>query len=407
MSDQEFKVVKHPYYVVAGVSRRHSVSFPKGMYLKAEDKKAWIGERLHTVFSFFEPSAVEMIEAALQDVATQEQYTRNKLASALAEISKSEKITQTAFKDLRVRFNDCMSFAWGEIKEACRKDNSDKWLDEIYWIYQPESHTFAATEKKLNAILEKKDISALAKTTAEKGLQILADNKALLNRVMSYKNKIGQRGECAPAEHKDPVQVFVSSATGKKVEVMLSEMAQEHKAKLIESYTGLFNRTLADYTAISTEEFEQLSRGQISQMMFFVSMFFDCKRGETKFTRHAHTDEKIQQEAEKQADLVVNRYVFKMIGKLGALVDLMGVPDEIKSSHDSSSGYLEGLISVRYNDGRAYTAKTSLEWSHSIYGKPFTRFPCRFKGVFAAGGALVKRAMSEAEMIEWARSQAK
>lgn len=57
--------------------------------------------------------------------------------------------------------------------------------------------------------------------------------------------------------------------------------------------------------------------------------------------------------------------------------------------------------------GRTYCAITALEWSHSIYGKPFTRYPCRFKHVRAAGGVMFKRVMSEAQIIEWAKAQAK
>lgn len=327
------------------------------------------------------------------------------VVKVLDQVETSEKITAVKFKELKSGFNRYMQEVWSVAVTEPTCGSRDPILHELYWVSRPESHTFNSTRKQVNA-LAKKGPSEQAAAVLNAAIKVLDDNEALLAKVLAIKPLVGQRGERAPSRTAPVVPVATSQAK-ENIKAILSDMAEQHRAELVKSHIDMFNRVLARYEAMSNEDAEKIWADDYQFTAQTVVMFMHKVKGAAKLSRHENTNARIQECAKEQANKIIERYVTKMVSKLGALVDLMGEPARVNHNYSSNAGYLNGWIEVVYADGRAYCAITALEWSHSIYGKPFTRYPCRFKHVLAAGGVLVKRAMSETQIIEWAKAQAK
>lgn len=330
---------------------------------------------------------------------------KNKLQKALELVETSEKITGVQFKDLKGSFNCYMQEVWDDAVTNATCGSEDPVMHELYWVSRPESHTFNSVRKQLGA-LAKESPSEKAAAIISNGLKALDDNEVLLAKVLAIKPQVGQRGERAPSRTAPVVPAATSNAK-ETIRSLLAEMAEQHRASLVNSHVEMFNRVLGFYEAMSDEEAAKIWADDHQFMAQTVALFMHKVKGAVKMARHENTAARIQQCAEEQAKNIVDRYVAKMLSKLGALVDLMGAPLRIEHNYSSNAGHLNGWIEVVHADGRAYCAITALEWSHSIYGKPFTRYPCRFKHVRAAGGVMFKHVMSEAQIIEWAKAQAK
>lgn len=324
---------------------------------------------------------------------------KTKLVKVLDQVETSEKITAVKFKELKSGFNRYMQEVWSVAVTEPTCGSRDPILHELYWVSRPESHTFNSTRKQVNA-LAKKGPSEQAAAVLNAAIKVLDDNEALLAKVLAIKPLVGQRGERAPSRTA-PVVPVASQQAKESIRTMLSGIADNKREDLIAMYMELFEHILKHYESLSYEEATSYVIGN-DYAHFVVTCFTHNPKGAQKAVRHENTNAFMLRKAKEQTEHVINRYVAKMVEKLGALIDLMGEPEKLDYRYSSKAGHLSGWIEVSYADGRAYTAVTSLEWSHSIYGKPFTRYPCRFKHVHSAGGALVARAMSEAQMLVFA-----
>jgi hypothetical protein len=101
-------------------------------------------------------------------------------------------------------------------------------------------------------------------------------------------------------------------------------------------------------------------------------------------------DARLIAEAKRDADDIRDAFVIKTLRKLDSIVDQKGdfKAIEIVSRHFNMAG-MEGVFLITFNDGAAFTAKNSVVWAHSIYGKLFYRCPLTFHGVTMADGTMM------------------
>lgn len=98
-------------------------------------------------------------------------------------------------------------------------------------------------------------------------------------------------------------------------------------------------------------------------------------------------DQKLQQLAIKDARFVQESFISKNLRKLASIADQKGDFEKVEAVESTVS--LEGLrgrLNVSFKDGARFAAENSVVWSHSVYGKPFLRFPLTFHEVYFADG---------------------
>ena len=116
--------------------------------------------------------------------------------------------------------------------------------------------------------------------------------------------------------------------------------------------------------------------------------------------------EVISTRAQRLADEMSQAFIERNLAKLASIVDRKGNFSGIEQlSRNLSPAGMQGTLRVQFEDGSTFTAQTSVVWSISVLGKPFTRYPVTFHDVMLPDGEQM-RDPSEARMNEiFARAQ--
>jgi hypothetical protein len=100
--------------------------------------------------------------------------------------------------------------------------------------------------------------------------------------------------------------------------------------------------------------------------------------------------------ASKEADEIRDMFVYKNLAKLDSIMEAKGdfVRGEVIGQY-IEMGALRGTLRFHFGDGASFVVQNDVVWSHSIYGKPFRRFPLTFRDVVLAGGVKMARPSEE------------
>jgi hypothetical protein len=100
--------------------------------------------------------------------------------------------------------------------------------------------------------------------------------------------------------------------------------------------------------------------------------------------------------AAEEADEIREMFVYKNLAKLDSILEAKGdfVHAEVVGQH-IELGALRGTLRFSFADGASFVVQNDVVWSHSIYGKPFRRFPLTFRNVVMAGGVKMERPSEE------------
>ncbi|ETX13549.1 hypothetical protein OCH239_09730 [Roseivivax halodurans JCM 10272] len=101
-----------------------------------------------------------------------------------------------------------------------------------------------------------------------------------------------------------------------------------------------------------------------------------------------------------QADALCSDFIDRNLSKLASIVDAKGNFETIDIIGRSvNPAGMEGRLRVSFDDDSRFEARTSVVWSCSPLGTPFTRYPVTFHDVRMPGGELTRK-MSQKEMNE-------
>lgn len=112
----------------------------------------------------------------------------------------------------------------------------------------------------------------------------------------------------------------------------------------------------------------------------------------------------ILKQAEAAADEVVAFFIARTTTKIAPILsrkaDLATVAfaDDRYSLHQ---GLIEAVLVLTFNDGSCFSLNSKVEYSTSVNGTPFLRFPSRFTNAFTADGARVANVCEEAMYTQW------
>lgn len=111
-------------------------------------------------------------------------------------------------------------------------------------------------------------------------------------------------------------------------------------------------------------------------------------------------EEVVEKEANKMAEEIVGKFVYKNASKISFILftkdnlDIAGIKN-IKLGR----GYIECDVECKFKDGSEFTANTSVVLAYSKYNKPFYRYPTLFRYVKLADGTMLSNP-SEKRMDE-------
>ena len=118
------------------------------------------------------------------------------------------------------------------------------------------------------------------------------------------------------------------------------------------------------------------------------------------YRQRPDAEEILARRGAEAADILCADFVNRNLQKLDSIVEAKGDFDRIEViGQEMNPAGMEGRMRVSFADGSNFEARTSVVWSTSIYGKPFTRFPVTFHDVTGPEGDLGRK-LSEQEMNE-------
>jgi len=96
--------------------------------------------------------------------------------------------------------------------------------------------------------------------------------------------------------------------------------------------------------------------------------------------------------ATEDADAIREMFVYKNLTKIDSILDAKGnFASAQVLGREIEMGALRGTLRFAFTDGSGFTVINNVVWSHSVYGKPFQRFPLTFHDVVLADGTTMPR----------------
>lgn len=94
----------------------------------------------------------------------------------------------------------------------------------------------------------------------------------------------------------------------------------------------------------------------------------------------------IKKLADDDANLVVDEYRLRVTNKLAPIIAGKDCLEKITmNGYKTHYGKVESVLDLEFKDDSSFSLDSGAEHSYSKYGKPFMRFPSRFKNVMLAG----------------------
>ncbi|WP_027234370.1 hypothetical protein [Leisingera caerulea] len=108
----------------------------------------------------------------------------------------------------------------------------------------------------------------------------------------------------------------------------------------------------------------------------------------------------LQERSVKQADELCAAFIDRNLAKLASIVGAKGNFSGIEViGHAPNPAGMDARLRVNFDDGSHFEARTSVVWSASPLGTPFTRFPVTFHYVVTPDGEMTRK-MSQKQMNE-------
>ena len=322
-------------------------------------------------------------------------------------------ITNPVYQDSKSMVNRALEEAWQAListKYIYRRD-SETFPPDVYDFYHtiglaPEIHRIAGMSKKVqNTKLSHPMITDMR--------NFLTDALPLVEMFEKVKTKVVKRQPKPVEDRKEKYNAPAASMTAiGEVKRMLEQVTQDAFLSLVQSFedyiTRLFNnymnaqkKSRADGEPLSLYDYYSPSRGKNyhPQGFDYVSKLVNLGTSRSAETKAKPNWKSIvTTEATKQAEHIREMFVYKNLFKLDSIIEAKGNFNHGEIvGHTVNMGSLEGTFRFFFTDGSYFTVKNSAVWSHSVYGKGFTRFPLTFHNVVMVDGSLMGQP-SEARM---------
>lgn len=274
------------------------------------------------------------------------------------------------------------------LRQIEEKDSSAYW-DLMSWSAQ--SHA-----KMLKTVQKFKDIVPVEMTNFLTDLQTIKSDQAKIKAVL----KSGKK----PAEPKPGafVKPMASREATKKAKRIADEAVAMFRQELIESTKTVFLNAFERITrpGLTYEEIQTMFK-EGGMNGYMVQRFIRPIRAKKTFEYLNDANKgTVINLAIRQADDVIESFTAKTTSKLALIFEKKAEIAEYKVTRSVvNQGMVDATMFVKFNDASRFTIYSQVEFSYSVHGKLFMRYPTRFTDVYFADGSKMTNP-SEEKMIK-------
>lgn len=118
-----------------------------------------------------------------------------------------------------------------------------------------------------------------------------------------------------------------------------------------------------------------------------------------KFEKYPDWEKRVKEYSDSVVDEILTQFIHKNTMKLGNIVNKKNMTESRVVNTKFNGVIMENVLFFAFSDGSKFTVETSTVYSVSKLGKPFLRFPTRFKNVIKGDGSSMSMP-SEEKMIK-------
>lgn len=341
-----------------------------------------------------------------------------RFASALEALEKAREensIPNARYNEAKSAMTRTVERAWDALVNTPFSYNRDYPADSaeregLYALSSPPApHRMNVVQRQLDALPAGEAASAIAGVMGE--LTPLMD-------LIAHGKSVAVKKTAAPAAPSLAQTYSAPAASGTAMATVLAELqsvtaaARSHLADMIAKQSHRFVARYLDWarerrgrqSAFDLQPYaycRSLSQGGPSDpyLRSLLEAVTEVKRdghGGLRAVEKDEAKEVISTRAQKLADEMSQAFIERNLAKLASIVDRKGNFSGIEQlSRNLSPAGMQGALRVQFEDGSAFTAQTSVVWSVSVLGKPFTRYPVTFHDVMLPDGEQMREPSEE------------
>lgn len=311
----------------------------------------------------------------------------------------SGSILNPVLRDVKSAIGRCIEKAWelyvsepfvhGGKYEALPQN-----VREFEWTVDGSSglHSMLSVAKRVSATkLQHPIIDAMRALTTEL-LPLAEAAESLKSKVVKRKIKTPEE---KAAENKF-VPPLPSEKAAHMVYTLLLGITERHFRELNEILQASYAFDLDAYVNKEAARTD----GHPKPRMYPVTRLTESSPGyPRRYVKVSNAAKLIADLAQHDAESIRKHFIAKNLKKIAAIIEAKGCLESfsqavVREESVSLEG-MRGVIRFTFKDGAAFTVKNSVVRSHSIYDRPFLRFPLTFHDVALPGGGKMGRPSEE------------
>jgi hypothetical protein len=314
-------------------------------------------------------------------------------------------ILNTQFKSIKEHANYFVqsafdnSISWDEVRPANPRDPSPL-FDELYGAISVwDVRGMVATKKRLAKVSKE-----AKETNIYKEAMALIDELWSLVEVLDYLKSVEVMASAKKAEAKaakaaeegEYQKKYTDHKDVKKVVSILKQVSSEVESDLATRNAEWMKQAVtkfqkeakdgnSDYMEIFKRDgFSRLILQSLCQRVYPKG----AKPSEKHFELIKNWEGKLDEMAKKDAATVVDKFVFKNSGKLSYIIYNKNNLKKVTLKNTTVRvGAVEAVLHLEFADGSEFVAESTVEMAYSVLGKPFYRYPTRFRNVKLPDGS--------------------